>query len=113
MIRPLLVIICLFASAATAAAECAWVLWAYSVSSVREAWSPDSAAQSQNACQAKIAEYIENWRTHKEKGHLEETEVLKVQTTSVTYRLKKNGHEVFLRYTCLPDTVDPRGPKGR
>lgn len=103
----------LLISAATASAECAWVLWEYSLSSVREAWSPDFAAQSQNACQAKIVEYIKNWRTHMRDKDLEESEVIRVNPASLTYRLKATGSEVFVKYTCLPDTLDPRGPKGK
>jgi len=27
-------------------------------------------------------------------------------------RMRKDGAEIFYLFQCLPDTIDPRGPKG-
>jgi hypothetical protein len=85
----LLVALFLLASATTARAECAWVLWFTSGRTTTNT-SPTEAFATKKECEQamardarKIAEY------------------------------KRNYPEDFAYNTCLPDTVDPRGPKGK
>jgi hypothetical protein len=85
--------LCVLASAATAYAECAWVLWQQLVAKdvrgkIKEPWEPLTgqygvlrAYRDQAACEAVLARMT---------------------------AAKPQGEDVLL---CLPDTVDPRGPK--
>jgi hypothetical protein len=90
----LLVVFYLLTSAATAQAECAWILWAGGVKTSGEAvYAP-----------------IEGYPTRAEcvKGRsassVDEVEQLKRDVA---------GAGMKLAFTCLPDTVDPRGPKSK
>ena len=77
----------LVASVGTASAECAWVLW---VTDAQERHSPFDSFTSLAECQKAI--YSPSWKKTVEEG-------------------KQQGHGLVPM--CLPDTVDPRGPKGR
>jgi hypothetical protein len=88
----LLAALSLLTSVAMASAECAWILWAGGVKTSGEAvYAP-----------------IEGYPTRAEcvKGRsassLDEVEQLKRDVA---------GAGMKLAFTCLPDTVDPRGPK--
>ncbi len=119
MMRPLrsaslLVAFYLFTSAATAYAECAWVLWSNLISSNPASryapstgglWTPESAGT----------------RTECEKARD------RTQTSSVVAEAMGPGTQPLGRaegtgvvgpnglilFTCLPDTIDPRGPKAK
>jgi len=82
----------LLTSAATAYAECAWVLWPGGVKASGET----------------VFVPIEGYPTR--------AECMKGRTASVVdevEQLKRDsaGAGMKLAFTCLPDTVDPRGPK--
>jgi hypothetical protein len=90
----LLVALSLLTSAATAYAECAWVLWAGGVKTSGEVvYVPIEGYLTKAEC---------------EKGRsaskVDEVEQLKRDVA---------GAGMKLAFTCLPDTVDPRGPKGK
>jgi hypothetical protein len=90
----LLIVLSLLASTATAYAECAWVLWAGGVKTSGEAvYAPIEGYPTKAEC---------------EKGRsassVDEVEQLKRDVA---------GAGIKLAFTCLPDTVDPRGPKGK
>jgi hypothetical protein len=95
LLRPsLFVALWLLLSAATAHAECAWVLWAGGVKTTGEAvYAPIEGYPTKAEC---------------EKGRsassVDEVEQLKRDVA---------GAGMKLAFTCLPDTVDPRGPKGK
>jgi hypothetical protein len=80
---------CLLAFAASASAEYAWVLWWAHGSGAAGShldWEPQSAYTSMEECKENLASSI---------------------------RLDKDMKLGQKSYRCLPDTVDPRGPKGK
>ena len=84
----------LLTSVPTAYGECAWILWAGGVKTSGEAvYAPIEGYPTKAEC---------------EKGR---------RTSSVdeVEQLKRDvaGAGMKLAFTCLPDTVDPRGPKGK
>jgi hypothetical protein len=89
-----IVALALLTSAATAHAECAWILWAGGVKTSGETgYAP-----------------LEGYPTRAEcvKGR-------STSTVDEVEQLKRDvaGTGMKLAFTCLPDTVDPRGPKGK
>jgi len=107
---------CLLAFTASASAECAWVLWEEQENTISEpfetTWKTPLAYPSRAACVAVIEEYVRHW----EKNHSPEQSVSRAaSSTSAEFatRTRELGRELIVRRHCLPDTVDPRGPKGR
>jgi len=102
----LLVAFYLLTSAATAHAECAWVLWTYSLDKGIEGMhSVELARPTRQECVAEVREY---GMTLKDQGY------------TVSGGIRPGSSEVVgqkgttrFKYFCLPDTVDPRGPKGK
>src|SRR5262245_27071258 len=90
----LLVLLALLTSAATAHAQCAWVVWRQTLSdnpAIPKSgnWIPECAFKSKDECSGDIKQ--------KRAAYFSEA-----QMDVYTYR---SGAY------CLPDTVDPRGPK--
>lgn len=84
-----LLVALLLASAAKVQAECAWVLWQLDQTPIegrpdriRHEWHPAGATLTEARCD----EWLKRWDTE-----------------------NKVKDRIF---RCLPDTVDPRGPKG-
>jgi hypothetical protein len=90
-----LVTLFVLASAATAYAECAWVLW-IEPDGQGGRWTRRSAWDSRRAC---VAEQAQS----------------ESAATQLIDALRKSGKATAddrpMRFSCWPDTVDPRGPK--
>ena len=85
----LLVMFSLLTSAATASAECAWVLWMRFFEGVKSSVDPMDSFQSLDECRK--AMHADSTKAAVTEGERRRTTVVPV---------------------CLPDTVDPRGVKG-
>src|SRR5439155_9530515 len=108
---PTLAILLLFAS--SAAAECAWVLWEEDKTIAQgQKSSVDKcrvlfAQKTQESCEGLLTEVLKGFVTaHREEGQrIESGDRFYTGTTAA-------GDRRIIAYHCLPDTVDPRGPKG-
>jgi hypothetical protein len=93
-----IVTLSLLTSVATAYAECAWVLWQNGVTVTTDSgsiasrgWQPQDSFDSLEACRKRR----DLWR--------------KLYPPPEPARVGAQYSE----YSCFPDTVDPRGPKGK
>jgi len=92
----LIVAFALLTSAATAYAECAWVLWAEVQTTTGDRTTAVSASDTKLTCERSLKE------------------ILAQAEVNQSALVRKHTSEVLVpgsitRYTCLPDTVDPRG----
>jgi len=101
--------------AGSASAECAWVLWIQSDGSLFEGtmYSTVSAWSTKAECERTLAEKfaadVKSWGA---KYRVTVDEVSGAPRLFATSKAKADLI-VVARYSCLPDTVDPRGPKGK
>ena|SRR5690349_9142882 len=105
-----LVLFSLLTSAATASAECAWVLWVVHQDQKPVSRPFDIAATypKLNECVAKLDET--------ERGFAPGATILRDAPTvlHVLFRKQDGSHTgTGFSWLCAPDTVDPRGPKGK
>jgi hypothetical protein len=111
----LLLVFSLLTSAATAQAECAWVLW-YRVTEYRDGeateapFDVEEAHPTLDACEAALHERLTEW------AEAEATNPDLKTTTRPTFILVQEKNSLKAKrihaYRCLPDTVDPRA-KGK
>lgn len=96
-------VLLLFAWVGTASAECAWLMWVYTLDQrVGEHYSVEAARPTSQECLTAVrtlAVAVKNRGLTVSGGDPEHPEVL-----------FRDGTTSF-KYFCLPDTVDPRAPK--
>ena len=104
----LIAVLSLLAWAATAHAECAWVLWLEQTTlrggDKQVEWVPTGVPTSRDC-------YDSLKSAMKMQSKPEPGSTLEVRGNQI---VRKSGVATsILAYSCLPDTVDPRGPKAR
>ncbi len=110
----LLAALFLLTSAATAYAECAWVFWLeVSGPPTHESSSrPLSGWGTREACEQALTQRL---AADSEKDTSMDVTV-DPQAGRPRLWVRRKGHPELLAvytYVCLPDTLDPRGPKGK
>jgi hypothetical protein len=127
-----IVVLSLLTSTATAYAECAWVLWhEIDVSTFDKRGQPDGGGEHDWQVGLGTSDEQTCWRGALGKakeaasrkalpipGFPDLSSSVEAGTNSVrtTYRRPGDGTIMYVgtvRWLCLPDTVDPRGPKGK
>ena|SRR5437899_2679087 len=107
------VVLALVVFAGSAAAECAWVLWSENLALGKgggEHWQIHRASTDLRSCREDLAQALSRW-TYTAANPAEGVKIeVSRETDSVTVNAK-DGQTVF-QYRCLPETMDPRGPKG-
>jgi len=96
----LLVAFYVLTSAATAYAECAWVLW---LSNDSSPWGVFQAFSTREGCIEAMSKQVAAVEKRNPRVTLD--------TIGGSFTTNAKGR--ILRGQCLPDTVDPRGPKGK
>jgi len=113
----LLVALSLLTSTATASAECAWVMWGESTGPPAYETSDFlvSAFDTKPACEQAREKQIAQVVRVKPKDTEVSVDEISGRTRIWLKTKAKDGSVLttVYRYVCLPDTVDPRGPKGK
>jgi len=96
-------LLALAAFAGSAAAECAWVFWTHYIG--LEQWEVSEAHPTLAECQRAIGLLAATMT----KNGYKVTQATPPYTRATVFE-KKDADRGYL--VCLPDTIDPRGPKG-
>jgi hypothetical protein len=95
-VRILLASLCLLALATSAGAECAWIGWLY--------FTAADGSELQDWFAAESFTTREQCRVAKADAERKGSETLAKLATETNLQVQ---------LVCLPDTIDPRGPKGK
>jgi hypothetical protein len=107
----------LLALATSASAECAWVFWEQLVFSGGGRTEVEdkivAARSSEQECRALVRPAVQYRLAHGSPSGADGTKPnIKVEGDSAVTLQSEAGYFSWT-YRCLPDTVDPRGPKGK
>jgi hypothetical protein len=118
-------LLCLLTAATSASAESVWILWSQEVATEpglvtedKKAWRRLAAFDSKSACFSDASGKAEElaYSTNKDR----KIEVQRLGLGGDHLAVKStfsgglfDGARMWTFYRCLPDTVEPRGPKGK
>jgi hypothetical protein len=116
----LVAVLLLFTSAAMASAECAWVFWIkrdYDAA-LEGDWTVLQARATRHDCIAALQEefrdaieaFKERGKAAGAEGMARAAQIMDESAARGTILLVGRGQSIAGK--CLPDTIDPRGPKG-
>jgi hypothetical protein len=104
MLRSVMLMVLLVAAPLQAFAECSWVLWEYRSAPRPGDWNILRTYDARRECAADHAKLMSpNSAWHAAYEPLNEDSVIQRLPTGLT---------IVKRALCVPDTIDPRGPKG-
>ena len=105
------------ASASSASAECAWVFWQEFTGPLSNASSmvTVSAWETKQACEQALSKKVSS-DTESSRKDKDNNVTVDYMAGKPRVWVQSKGRPDLINtstYVCLPDTVDPRGPKGR
>ena len=107
------VALCLLASAMTACAQCGWVLWEISSPTPKHpdwTYTKVDAEATNEACKQRAEVAIQR-RTFQARPY--GWTVTRGDANRVNFTKVGDPDSFFVDFQCWPDTVDPRGVKGK
>ena len=116
VVRILLTLLSLLILATSASAECAWVLWREATLSYLATDVPDSTPLADPKAFSRHVQQWEIYGAYKARDDCIAQIAIVNSGKPEPQTVVSGGRVVALRTTdlnCLPDTVDPRGPKGK